>query len=360
MAEMEEGGQEKTEEPTDKRLEEFREEGQVAKSQEVGALIGITASFLILSMQSKSMGHLFHKSITTAFAYDASVSWGSHILYWIQLTVLPIMHLVAIFMISILLLTVAASFFQTGFLFSTKSLAPKFDSVNPFEGIKRLFSPNSLIQLLKSLAKVSVIGWIVYMQVKGHLKELLMLANMPIQESADWCLKMVAGIVLKISIFMAGLAGLDYLYNWYKLHEKMKMTRQELKDEMKQNQLPESVRGKVRQVANERAKRALKEDVPKADVIITNPTHYAIAIRYRRFIDRAPTVVAKGKNYLAKTIREIGDENNIPLYEYPELARALYSKVKVGSPIPEDLYEGVAKVLAYVYRVYKKRSEARA
>ncbi len=360
MSEDSNSGQEKTEEPTDKKVEEFREEGQIAKTQEVGALIGVTVSFILLSMQSDKLGHLFRQCIETAFAFGDSKNWVGHIFFWMHSSALPIIKVIGTFMVSMLVITILGSYFQTGFLISMKSIAPKFDTVNPIEGVKKLFSSASFVNLMKSFLKVFVMGWIVYVQVKGHLPELLEVSDKGIPESIAWILSIVSGIVLKVSIFMALLAGGDYLFNWYKLHEQMKMTRQEIKDEMKQNQLPDSVRNKVRQVANERSKRAIREDVPKADVIITNPTHYAIAIRYRRFIDRAPTVVAKGKDYLAKNIREVADEHNIPMYEYPELARLLYKKAKIGSSIPEELYEGVAKVLAYVYRVYKRRGEARA
>lgn len=355
----EDSGQEKTEEPSEQRKEKARDEGQIARTQELGTFITIATSMVMLNHWGPEMAKGFMDGLRAAFYSISNPNILTGVV-WMKAYAYPLFKITISFSLMLLVLTVAGSLFQTGFVFSSKSLVPKFNSVNPFAGIKRIFTVNVLVQMLKNFLKLAVIGTIVYQQLKSQIDYIILLSTVPAIEAMLWCAKTIASIILKVSIFLAVLAVFDYLYQWYTNHQKLMMSRQELKDEMKQSQLPDSVRNKVRSVAMERAKRKIHKEVPQADVIITNPTHFAVAIRYRRFKDPAPRVVAKGQDLLAATIRNIAKEHNVPLYEYPVLARKLYRTVKAGEMIPGDMFEPVAKVLAFVYRMYKDRKKVTA
>jgi flagellar biosynthetic protein FlhB len=359
MSDSKDEGQEKTEEPSSKRSDEFREEGQVAKSSETGAFVVVIAAAGAASVLGSRLGAQLVASMKGAFHYTLDHGVGNAG-GWISSFAWPVMQTTLIFVCMIFAAVFVGNVLQTGFLFSWKAMAPKPAQINPVEGFKRVFSMQVVMQLIKNILKVIVISMIVWSELKVRIVELTVMSAWPILDSLKWCSRLIAVLTLKTAIFLGVLAAGDYLYQWYTMHKKMMMSRQEIKDESKEQQLPDNVRAKVRQVASERSKRVIQKEVPKADVIITNPTHYAIAIRYRRFQDPAPRVVAKGKELLAAQIRQVAKENNVPLYEFPELARAIYAKVRVGDLIPADLYESVARVLAFIYKMHKDRNVMRA
>lgn len=352
MAESE-SGQEKSEEPTGKRQEQFREEGQVAKSREINSLVTIGIGFMIFGLIGPRLG----ENVLMAFkgAFEFNVEQGVDNAYiWISHYVTPVLYTLGLFALFLFLVTLASNLMQVGILLAWKALTPKMENVSPKKGLKKIFSTQTIVEFAKSFLKVCFIGLIVYMDLNGRLEELLALSTLPLFTAIQWCLSVFAVLLLKISIFLSVLAVADFMYQKHTTMNQMKMTKQEVKDEMKDQQSSPHVRGKVAQIAGERARKSIQKEVPTADVIITNPTHYAVAIRYRRFQDHAPIVVAKGKNILAQTIKKMAEENNVPIYEFPPLARQLYKEVPVGRMISAELFESVARVLAYVYRLKNK------
>lgn len=359
MAEDEgESGQEKTEEPTSERIEKFREEGQIVRSTETTSL-AVLASGVVSFM-------IFGHGLAREFIYGTRQIMGSHLFgenysptdaAFLFFT--PILKVVAFIVLSLFAFVLIVSFAQTGLLFSPKSLMPRWDAVNPLEGFSKMFRKDNLFQMGKSILKVGALGFIVFASIKSHITEMTLLPNAHFFELLRWSGNLFFSIAVKVGSFLLVIAGLDYFYQWRSLHRKMMMSRQELKQEMKENQVSEHIQAKVKQIQKERAKRTIHKAVPKADVIVTNPTHFAVALSYKRSSDKAPRVVAKGMDLIAGLIRKIADENNVPIYEYPELARGLYRKVKVGHTIPGELYESVARVLSYVYKMHKRRLERR-
>lgn len=349
-----EQAQEKTEEPSGKRLEEARSEGQIAKSQEIGSFVSIVTATGVMAMWGPILGKNIVESFLAAFRMIEQHDTGL-VGFWLSTYVGPVMLTLFGLMSFIALVGLVAGISQVGIVFSYKSVRPKFEKINPIAGLKRTFSMEMIVQFTKSFAKVIVIFWIVYDHTKERMDRMLALSGYPMFDGAKWAFTHIASLVLKISIFLAVVAVFDYLWQWWSTHKKLMMTKQELKDEMKQSQLPEHVRSKIRQVANQHARQTISKEVPDADVIVTNPTHYAVALKYVRGVDVSPRVVAKGKNQLATYIRKVAEDNNVPIYEYPQLARQLYSQVKVGKVISNELYESVARVLAFVYRLHAQR-----
>ncbi len=348
-------GQDKTEDPSDKRLDEARDEGQVAHSAEVTSLMSIVTGVLGFIMLGPTFLDGFIDSFKGALHFSSKQGLVVAVA-WLGLYGLPLAKCLLMFFGIIFFSVIAASLLQTGIIVSWKSLEPKLSNVNPLSGFQKHFlTPQNFVQFIKSFLKVSVIGLIVYSAIHSHIEEFVASSALPAMVAFRWSMETIGSLVLKICIFLSIVAAADFGYQWYTLRQKLRMTKQEIKEEMKENQISEHVRAKVRQIQKERAKRQIRKEVPNADVIVTNPTHFAVALKYYRFKDKAPRVVAKGRDMLAATIRKLAQENNVPIYEYPELARKLYWKIRVGQTISMDLYESVARVLAYIYQLNRNR-----
>jgi len=244
--------------------------------------------------------------------------------------------------------------FQVSWKVTGKPLMPKLDRINPITGFKRLFSIDKLMDLLKSVLKVGVIAWVVYDAIKDEWKMLMVLYDMSFGQALSLVYDTVIGIGLKISILFLIIGLADFLYQKIKFKNDMKMTKQEIKDEYKQSEGDPQVKGRIRQKMREASRRRMMQELPTADVVITNPTHFAVAIRYDRERTEAPEVIAKGADYLAQTIKEAAKEHDIVIVENKPLARMLYYNVEIGDQIPPELYQMVADVLVYVYRVKNK------
>lgn len=354
-------GGEKTEEPTNKRLSDARKDGQVAKSKEVSNFVMLFALFLILKVWVGSLGNslleLFHAvyaKIPELSAYNATGEEGVGV--WIllrevlqrYLTVMLPIFLIAVF------LAFVTDLLQVKWKPTRKPLHPKFSKLNPVKGVKRLFSKNSLIELLKSILKIGMIGYLVYSTLIGSVGYLFQFYSMPLMQGIRIVGDVTINLGLKISAFYVVIAALDYAYQKHKFHEDMKMTKQEVKDEYKNAEGDPQVKSKIRQKMLEASRRRMMQAVPRADVVITNPTHYAVALKYEPEKIDAPYVVAKGEDYLAQKIKEIARENNVQIVENRPLARMLYHNVEVGEPIPPELFQAVAEVLAFVYNIQGK------
>ena len=238
---------------------------------------------------------------------------------------------------------------------ATKPLQPKFSKINPIKGFKRILSPNSLVELVKAVAKIGMILYVAWQYMKGKLEILFYLLDMPLLAAVQEIGTIVIDLGIRISSIFMIIAFADFIYQKWKFSEDMKMTKQEVKDEYKDQEGDPQIKGKQKQRMQEAARRRMMQALPEADVVITNPTHYAVALKYDSELYAAPIVLAKGADYLAARIKEEAKEYNIEIYENKPLARMLYTNVEVGEQIPAELYPAVAEVLAYVYHIREQK-----
>lgn len=351
-----EGG-EKTEPATDKKLKDAREEGKVAKSKELTAAFDLIILFLVLKIFISYVGgsllNIFdfvyssmpefvkiNEAKLTTFAISSYLF--NIILKWI-LIVLP-------FFLLGVVITILISVFQVGWKISTKPMQPKLEKFNPINGFKRIFSKNSLFELVKSIVKIGVISYVAYSSVKNNRNDLFLLYDIPLNQAVTLIGSIIINTGLKISFVYLVVGIADYAYQKHKFNEDMKMTKQEVKDEYKNSEGDPQIKGKQKQRMREASQRRMMQDVPKADVVITNPTHLAIALKYDAEVSEAPVVVAKGEDYVALKIKEVAQENNIAIVENKPLARMLFSNVDIGAEIPPELYQSVAEILAMIYK----------
>lgn len=247
------------------------------------------------------------------------------------------------------LASILANYLQVGFLFTLKPLAPNFNKLNPIEGFKRLFSKNSMVELIKALAKILLIAYFIFDFFKKNYHSIPKLLDMDINNSISFIGNSIISIGFRVSIILLILSLFDYGFQIWEYEKNLKMTKQEIKEEYKQTEGSPQVKSKIKEKQRQLALRRMMAEVPKADVIITNPTHLAIAIKYDLTIAEAPFVLAKGKDLIAHRIRETANKNTIPIVEDKSLAQILFNSVDIGQQIPEELYQAVAEVLAYVY-----------
>uniref|UniRef100_A0A832LVJ2 Flagellar biosynthetic protein FlhB n=1 Tax=Caldimicrobium thiodismutans TaxID=1653476 RepID=A0A832LVJ2_9BACT len=354
----EEQAQERTEEATPRRREEARKRGQIVKSRELSSVAVLSTGFfslIILSVFFFQQYILITKISFSLFSADLTelsyfMSFFKGITYSLLKFLLPYFVLLTLSALIIYLL-------QTGGgVIASEAIGLKLERINPVEGFKRLFSLTSLFELVKSLLKLTIILGISYWIISQNLDRILKLLG---QETSYLLLvthQLFKDLLTKLLFVLAFLAILDWLYARWDLERKLRMTRQELKEELKQTEGDPWVKAKIRQKQREIARQRMLAEVPKADVVITNPEHYAIALKYEVGKMPAPQVVAKGVDYLAQKIKEIAQKHRVPIYEDPPLAQILYKKTKVGEYIPKELYEAVAKVLAYIYKFKKARN----
>lgn len=351
-------GGEKTEQPTSKKKTDTRKEGKVPKSKEMSNGVQLIALFLLLKFWIGHMGEnfmelfgLFYEKMPMYTTY-----WGGKIVfsdYRILLNsviVKLLLQLLPFFLVG-LVLSVGINMMQFKFKITTKPLKPKFSKLNPVSGMKKLFSKSKIIELLKSIAKIILIMTVVYNTIKNDWVYLVNFYHMPLNQALQAIGSIVINMGLRISLIFMVVAFADLFYQRWKFNEDIKMTKQEVKDEYKNAEGDPQIKGKIKQKMLEASRRRMMQDVPKADVVITNPTHYAVAIRYDANEGSAPKVLAKGADYVAQKIKEIARENNVEIVENKPLARMLYANVDVGQEIPPELYQSVAEVLALVYKM---------
>jgi flagellar biosynthetic protein FlhB len=262
----------------------------------------------------------------------------------IILTVLP-------FFTVMLVLGLLANIVQVGWHPTSKPLKPKFSKMNPIKGIKRLFSMQGVITLVKSLLKLGVIIGVIYGMMGNQINLIPSLLDMSVEQSTVFIGNMIVDMGILVGELYIFIAAIDYAYTRYKHNKDLKMTKQEVKEEYKQTEGNPQIKGKIRQKMREVSMRRMMQNVPQADVIITNPTHYAVALKYDLVAGGAPVLVAKGVDYQAKRIKDVGREHGVEIVESPPLARAIYNEVQINQEIPPELYEAVAEILAYVYRL---------
>ena len=350
------GGGEKTETATRKKREKAREEGQVLKSQEIGTAALLIAGFFALTV----VGYNMLLSLMNVFYFNfdhMSINSMSSITNMNYMTGFIVEMFISIVFISLpimlvcLIIGLVVNFIQVGFKITSKPITPNLGRLNPIKGFKKIFSMRSLVELLKSLVKMVVIGFIVYLELSREIENISAVMFMPILFSFTY----VASIAIRLGIIIGAwfivIAALDYAYQRHKHEKELKMSKHEVKEEYKQMDGNPLIKSKIRSKMREISMQRMMGSVPSADVIITNPTHFAVAVSYDRDSGEPPKVVAKGVDHLAKRIRTIGSENNVTIVENREVARALYHTVDVGAQIPQELYKSVAEILAYVYKL---------
>ncbi|MBQ6737091.1 MAG: flagellar biosynthesis protein FlhB [Synergistaceae bacterium] len=345
--------EERTEEATPHKREKVREEGRVCMSKDLNAAVAIITALLGLTMLGALTWRILTGLITFMMSYigDKSLLQDGWFYYvsWEAIkdffaSWLPLGGLIVLFSTC----TVIA---QVGFAFTSQPFVPKFDRLNPFTGMKKIISMRSIVELLKGLIKASVFAVMIYTAIKNYLPISSKTMQMPLPVGALEYWNMLWNLAMRLALMLLVMAFADYFYQKWDFEKSIRMSKKEIKDEYKQMEGDPQIKQKIRQKQREIAKQRMMQDVPKADVVITNPTHIAVALIYDRKIMGAPQVLAKGGDYLAKRIRDIATLNLIPIIENKPLAWALYENVEIGEEIPEDLYRGVAEVLAMVYKL---------
>ena len=345
---------EKTEKPTPRKKGKARKEGQVARSQEVGTAVMFLCAFIGLrvfgasmfaSLESIVLFNLMHLDATESLA---SVDYmRNYFTYMFGRTLLVAMPIMALTMS----MGLVANFAQVKWKPTSKPLKPKLSKLNPVNGAKRLFSPNQLIELPKSIIKLLIVGIALYSIIMREIPTIFKFSQMEPMSAMGYIGKIAIDMGIRVGLLYLILAVFDYPYQRYRHTKSLKMTKQEVKEERKMVEGDPRVKRQIRKKMMEISFRRMMQEVPTADVIITNPTHYAVAVKYDREVAAAPIVVAKGVDYLAKKIREKAMESNVEIIENKPLAKALYNTVDIGREIPAELYKAVAEVLAFVYNL---------
>lgn len=354
-------GGEKTEEPTSKKLEDARKDGQVAKSKEIANAFGLLSLFLVMKLYLGTMGIRFLELFSAVYGqipdvvkmYNGNLPVAS-----MQVLIRSMMLRLLLILTPILLVGVAVAFVcdvvQVKWKPTTKPLMPKFSKLNPIKGFGRLFSANSIMELLKSILKLGLIGYMVYSYLRGRVSDIFLLYDISLNQAIGLIGEIVIDLGIRIAAIYMVIAFLDFAYQKWKFKQDMKMTKQEVKDEYKNQEGDPQVKSKQKQRMREASMRRMMQQLPEADVVITNPTHYAVAVKYDADKYDAPYVLAKGENYLAQRIKDVAKENDIEIVENKPLARMLYANVEVGGLVPPELYQAVAEVLAFVYHLKGK------
>lgn len=354
-----EGG-EKTEEPTAKKIEESRKDGQVAKSKELTNAVSLLALFVCLKVCIGFLGKRLLGAFTNFWGKigeDANSNFD-HVRSWQLFLDLTIYIVITI--LPFIIVAVVAAFLtqkvQIKWKITSKPMKPKFNKISPISGFKRMFSARALFDLLLNIFKIILFGAVSYSFIKDNMDVLYSLYDRSLEDCLVILFDMVFELGLKISVIYIIVAVADYAYQKFKHKKDLRMTKQEVKDEYKNQEGDPKVKSQQRQRMQQASRRRMMQSIPEADVVITNPTHFAVALKYDNTTGQAPLVVAKGADYMAMKIKDIARENDVEIVENKPLARMLYANVDVGNEIPAELYQSVAEVLAYVYRLKNKVS----
>jgi len=354
MAEQQ--GQEKTEAPTEKKRRESREEGQVAFSKELSSAALLAGIVLTLVASSPFILNSFRELMTRIFRQMSSADELTiNSIYTLSGEIISTMlPAFAPFIAVIIFVAIFASVIQVGVQITFKAIVPKFNKISPLTGLKRLFSSQSLADFLKSMAKLIIVGFVGYLTYMDKITELNGLSVSTPEAILTYNFTVVAEVAGKIVLALMAIAIFDYFYQRWHHEQQMMMTKQEVKDETKQTEGDPLLKARIRQIQREMSNARMMQEVPKADALIVNPTHFSVAVLYDRDVMAAPEVTAKGADHLALRMRTVARENNVPILERPELARDLYANVDIGDDIPERFYKAIAEILAFVYRLRKR------
>lgn len=348
----EESFQEKTETATQRRREDARKEGKVARSVELNSFailfIGVLTLFFAMPLMMRQVSDLMRELFQSTATLNITVEQIPQMFFTLGTRLLIIL---APIMIALAVAGLLVNFAQVGFHLTSKPLEPKLEKLDLVKGLKKLFSMQSLVGLARNLLKLAIIGWIAYTAIRAESKHFISVLDGDLTNLLSFAGQAAFHISLKIALAMLVLAILDYAYQRWDFEKSIRMTKQEIKEEVKQYEGSPITRSRMRRVQQELSRMRMSREIPKADVVITNPVHLAVALKYDADNMGAPTVVAKGARLLAEKIKEIARKHNVPIVENKPLARTLYQAVEIGMEIPANLYKAVAEVLAYVYRL---------
>lgn len=347
----------KTEEATPRKLADARQKGDVAKSPDVAAALSLTGAAAVVLMSggwfATSMAEQLLPFIAAPHTMmggletGAGVEIGSTALW----AVAPFLGLV---MLATIIGGVGGNVAQSGLIFTAEKLKPDWSKVSPLKGFQRIFGPDGLVQFLKTFIKLLVVGFICWLVLRPHLRELENMAAMPPAMILPVARDLAIALMTSTIVFLGFTAGADFLWQKYRFAERMKMSKEELKEDYKQSEGDPHVKARLKQIRAQRSRQRMMQNVPKATVIVTNPTHYSVALRYESG-DAAPVCVAKGVDALAMRIREVAREHDVPIVENVPLARALYAAVDIDETIPREHFEAAARVIGFVMQQRKKR-----
>jgi len=348
----EESDQERTEAPSPQRREKAREDGQVPQSRELATFVVLMTGGAALWMMASGLGQAMSQIVRGGLQFKPAVARDSaYVMAQLSSQFFDAALALAPFLALVLIAALASPLLLRGWLFSTKAFAPDFKRLNPLSGIKRMFSSQGLVELVKSLAKVGLLGGVAVWLIWSNLDALFSLSlespPLAIQHMGD----LIGKVFLLASAAMIFIVVLDLPYQLWSYYNKLKMTKEQLRQENKESEGDPHVKARIRAQQREVARRRMMAEIPSADVVVTNPTHYAVALKYSEGKMRAPRVVAKGADAVAAKIRELAAEHKVPLLEAPPLARALFRHTELGDEIPATLYAAVAEVLAYVFQL---------
>lgn len=345
----------KTEKASPKKRKDERKKGHVAVSKDVVMIATLLGTFVMLKalfpLMYRTMRDYMIKYVSLAPLADTMSDYTTSI-FW-DMVIAIAKAAIPIILVSTTLAVIGTGV-QTGFLFTKSNMAPKFERLNPIKGIKNLLSLKSLVELIKNIIKIIILSVILYQIIKGDLRAVSRTIDMNVMDSSVYVLNSIMDMVMKVSIVFLAIAGFDYFYQWWDYERQIKMSKQEMKEEYKQTEGNPEIKGRIRNIQRERARSRMMQSVPTADVIIRNPTHFAVALRYDIEKDNAPVLLAKGQDELALRIVAIGEEHGIYVLENKPLARGIFASTKVGEPIPPEYYGMVAEILVYVYRMNNK------
>ncbi|ACM18880.1 flagellar biogenesis protein FlhB [Geotalea daltonii FRC-32] len=345
----------KTEQPTNKKVSEAKEKGNIPRSRDLTSTLSLTSGIIALYVTGGFMASKLKSSSAEIFASLSTKEFTEAGIYMLMLKLFLTMTLVlAPFLLIVIVASLAAEVSQGGISTSFEKIGFDLDKLNPVHGIKRLFNKDAVVEMLKSFLKIIIVGYMAYKVMRDEVDSVIYLVDMDIPAIAEF----VSHISFKLVIHTCGvlfiLAVLDLAFVKWRFIENLKMTKQEVKDENKDAEGDPHIKGKIKQKQYDQARRRMRLIIPTADVVVTNPTHFAVALKYDRQKMAAPVVLAKGADFLAQKIKEIARESNITLVENRPLARELFAQVKEGEEIPEALYAAVAEILAYVYKLKGK------
>ena len=345
----------KTEKATPKKRQDARKKGQIFHSMELSTAISLLVVFLCLKILTKQINidlEIFTKSIYEQYIICIEDIFLVNHLYGLFIDTIILFLKTSGPIVCVALITgVAVQYVQVGFVFSMDTVKIKLNRINPLQSMKRLFSTHGLVELLKSLLKIIIIGYIAYICLKGEVINILRTPYLEAETVFIYIVDTITNIAVKICMLLLTLGIMDYGYQWWEYERDLRMTKQEAKEEYKQLEGNPETKSRIKQKQRQLSAKRMINEVPKADVVITNPTHYAVALKYDSSISSAPLLIAKGQGYIALKIKEIAKANKVEIVENKELARQIYNMVNIGEEIPPELYQAVAEILAYIYNL---------
>lgn len=354
---MADNDQEKTEYQSQKKLEQSRDRGELPRSQELATFLVFAVFIIYFGIVRLAWFDGLGAIMGDLLTFDRHLDLTRETLgEFVLIPIVKAMAVLAPLLVMIMILSPAVTMIQTGFNFAKEKLTPDWSRLDPVSGLRRIFSLHQWIEGLKACVKIGLFAWLSWGAIRKALPALGMIGADDVREQLATMLDLSMAIGVRIAVLMAALAAADYGYQWWEFQKKLRMTHQEMKDELKEREGNPLIKQRQRSLAMQRARRRMMAEVPKASVVVTNPTHFAVALTYDREKAPAPYVAAKGAQYMALKIREVAREHGVPIIENKPLARALYKQVKVGQIIPSQFYKAVAEVLAFVFLLKQRKA----